>query len=162
MKKYFKHIIILILLALCLFLVWNLNQSKDNDNNGQEKFLCSIKIECSDVLTDIESLKEEKRSLIPEDGIIYESTEVEFSDGETVFDVLKRELKDEGIPFEYSNTPPYNTAYIEGINNIYVLDCGERSGWLYSVNEEEPMVACSDYVLKNSDKITFTYKIQTY
>jgi len=162
MKKYFKYIIILILLVLCSLLVWNFYQKKNDNIEDQEKLLCGIKIECADILTDINSLKEEKRSLIPEDGIIYESAEVEFTDDETVFDVLKKVLKDENIPFEYSNTPPYNTAYIEGINNIYVLDCGERSGWLYSVNDEEPMVACSDYVLKNGDKITFSYRIKTY
>jgi len=162
MKKYFKYIIILILLVLCSLLVWNFYQKKNDNTKDYENLLCGIKIECADILTDINSLKEEKRSLIPDDGIIYESAEVEFSDGETVFDVLKKVLKDEKIPFEYSNTPPYNTAYIEGINNIYVLDCGERSGWLYSVNDEEPMVACSDYVLKNGDKITFSYKIKTY
>ncbi len=162
MKKYFKYIITVVLLVLCSLLVWNLYQKKNDNNEGREKLLCSIKIECTDILTDINLLKEEKRSLIPQDGVIYESAEVEFVEGETVFDVLKKVLKDKNIPFEYSNTPPYNTAYIEGINNIYVLDCGERSGWLYSVNNEEPMVACSDYVLENGDKITFTYKIKTY
>lgn len=31
-------------------------------------------------------------------------------------------------------TPAYNSAYIEGIGNLYEFDCGNLSGWMYSVN----------------------------
>lgn len=34
----------------------------------------------------------------------------------------------------------YNSAYIEGINNLYEFDCGELSGWMYKVNGLVPQL----------------------
>lgn len=28
----------------------------------------------------------------------------------------------------------YNSAYVQGINNLYEKDCGQWSGWMYEVN----------------------------
>ena len=55
------------------------------------------------------------------------------------------------------NTPVYNSAYIEGISNLYEFDCGERSGWMYKVNGWFPNYGCSRYELKNGDKIEWVY-----
>lgn len=54
-------------------------------------------------------------------------------------------------------TPVFNSAYIEGIANIYELDCGELSGWMYSVNGSFPNYGCSKYTLTNNDKIEWVY-----
>ena len=59
-------------------------------------------------------------------------------------------------------TAVYNSAYIEGIGNLYEFDCGERSGWKYSVNGEVPRVGCSGVKVKPSDKIVFFYKVIGY
>lgn len=159
MKKYLKYIIIA-LVVICLgVLLWNNTETK---NESENEMLCTITVECSDILNDINSLKEEKHLLVPKNGIIYTSSDVVFTDGETAFDVLKKKLKDENIPLDFSITPAYNSAYIKGINNIYEQDCGERSGWTYLVNGESPSVASSDYKLKDGDEITFTYKIKAY
>lgn len=128
----------------------------------EQKTLCALTVDCSDILNDIETLAEEKRSLITENGIIFSLGNIEFKEGESAFDVLKRELRKAGIPMEFSLTPVYNSAYIEGINNIYEFDCGERSGWKYSVNGTYPPVSCSDYKLNDGDKIRFVYKINAY
>ena len=37
----------------------------------------------------------------------------------------------------------YNSAHIEGINNLYEFDCGELSGWMYKVNGWFPNYGCS-------------------
>ena len=75
-----------------------------------------------------ENLTEGKESLVPEDGVIYSEREVTFYEGESVFDVLQREMKNNRIHLESSFTPKYNSAYIEGINNLYEFDCGRWSG----------------------------------
>ncbi len=124
--------------------------------------ICSLTVDLSDVLKNLECLDESKRKLITEDGIIFSMENIEFTEGESVFDILKRELKKSGIPVEFSLTPVYNSVYIEGINNIYEFDCGERSGWKYSVNGTFPPVSCSDYKLNNGDKIKFVYKVKGY
>ena len=38
---------------------------------------------------------------------------------ESVFNVLQREMRKAGIHMEFEDTPMYNSAYIEGINNLY-------------------------------------------
>ena len=38
-----------------------------------------------------------------------------------MFNVLQREMRKAGIHMEFEDTPMYNSAYIEGINNLYEL-----------------------------------------
>jgi len=113
---------------------------------------CTLSVECNTIYDNISDFPEEKLSLLPSDGIILSASEIEFKEGESVFDVLKRELTERKIHFEFS-TAAYNSAYIEGINNIYEFDCGELSGWIYSVNGVFPQYSCSDYKLKNNDVV---------
>jgi len=98
-----------------------------------------------------------KAEVIPENGVIYETREVEFYEGESVFDVLLREVKKEKIHMEFSMTPIYNSNYIEGINNLYEFDGGELSGWMYKVNGWYPNYGCSRYQLKDGDVIEWVY-----
>ncbi len=118
--------------------------------------LCTISVDCKNIYENITDFPEEKRSLLPLDGYILPPIQIEFNEGESVFDVLKRELMKRKIHFEFS-TAAYNSAYIEGINNIYEFDCGELSGWIYSVNGIIPQYSCSEYKLKNQDVVKFTY-----
>ena len=58
---------------------------------------------------------------------------------------------------EFENTPIYNSAYIEGIGNLYEFDCGELSGWMYQVNGWFPNYGCSRYQLKEGDQVQWVY-----
>jgi hypothetical protein len=82
---------------------------------------------------------------------------VVFYEGESAFNLLQREMKRAKIHMEFMNTPIYNSAYIEAINNLYEFDAGELSGWLYSVNDWYPNYGCSRYQLKDGDKIVWNY-----
>ncbi len=94
---------------------------------------------------------------MPEDGWILQPVTVTFYEGESVFNVLQRTCKQNGIHMEFTNTPIYNSAYIEGINNLYEFDCGELSGWMYKVNEWFPNYGCSRYQLSDGDVICWVY-----
>ncbi len=118
---------------------------------------CSISISCSSILTHMDWLAEEKKGLVPADGVILSSTTVSFQEGENVFDVLQRVCKQKGIHMEFADTPMYNSAYIEGIANLYEFDCGELSGWMYSVNGWFPNYGCSRYALEDGDVIRWVY-----
>lgn len=118
---------------------------------------CSLSIRCDDVLSNMEKLNKEKMSLIPSDGVIYENKNAVFYEGETVFNVLVRELKKNKIHYEFTHTPIYNSNYINGIGNLYEFDCGELSGWLYKVNGAMPSYGSSQYKLKDKDVIEFIY-----
>ena len=98
-----------------------------------------------------------KDGYVPSNGVILSTSTVSFSDGETVFDVLKRACGDAGIQLEYSWTPMYNSYYVEGINNLYEFDCGGQSGWVYKVNGWFPNYGCSSYTLSDGDAIVWCY-----
>lgn len=118
---------------------------------------CSLYIECGTILNNMDKFDDSKLAALPEDGVVLERVTVGFSEGETVYDVLVRELKSRKIHMESSYTPIYDSAYIEGINNLYEFDCGELSGWTYCVNGVFPNYGCSSYVLKDGDEIEWHY-----
>ena len=124
-----------------------------------DELYCYLTVECGEILNNLNLLAEEKHVILPADGIIYPETKVLFNEGESVFHVLRREMKKAGIHFEFTMTPLFNSAYIEGINNLYEFDCGEQSGWLYSVNGKFPNYGSSSYMVKKGDKIRWQYTV---
>lgn len=127
---------------------------KDNPALYQK---CTISIACNTILNNMSMLDKSKKSIVPADGWILKTVTVEFTTGETVFEVLDRVTKKYGIQLEYSYTPMYGSYYIEGIYNLYEFDCGNLSGWMYSVNGSFPNFGCSKYVLKDGDVIEWVY-----
>lgn len=119
--------------------------------------ICTISIECSTVFNNLNALEKGKEEILPADGVIFAAASVEFSEGESVFDLLKRICRDNKIHMESSWTPMYNSAYIEGINNLYEFDCGSGSGWMYRVNGVYPNYGCSRYTLKRGDVVEWRY-----
>lgn len=118
---------------------------------------CSFSISCATVLDNMDILDKSKKEIIPDDGWILKPVTVTFNEGESVFDVLKQVCKENRIQLEFSMTPIYNSAYIEGINNLYEFDCGSLSGWMYEVNDWFPNYGCSRYEVKNGDVIEWQY-----
>lgn len=121
------------------------------------EFTCTLSVRCDTILKNMEKLDKEKAELVPTDGVIYAEKEVIFYEGESVFNLLLREMKQNKIHMEFVNTPIYNSAYIEGIANLYEFDCGELSGWMYKVNDWFPNYGCSRYQLKEGDKVEWVY-----
>ena len=129
----------------------------ENATVTDQEFHCTLSISCATILDNMDKCDKNKRELVPEDGWILPPTEVTFFEGESVFQVLKRTCKQKGIHMEFENTPIYNSAYIEGINNLYEFDVGELSGWMYSVNGWYPNYGCSRYALKDGDVVEWRY-----
>ena len=125
--------------------------------NGDGSFTVTLSVRCDTILNNMRSLDPEKVELVPEDGIIFPETTVTVHEGESVFNVLLREMKRAKIHMEFVNVPIYNSAYIEGIHNLYEFDCGELSGWMYSVNGWFPNYGCSRYQLQPGDVIEWQY-----
>ena len=132
-------------------------KTEDTAQKTESKKTCTISIDCKTILDNLDNLRSSKTDYVPADGwILYKST-VEFDDGDTVFDILKRVTKAAGIQMESKWTPMYNSYYIEGINQLYEFDCGDQSGWMYSVNGWYPNYGCSSYEVKDGDKIEWRY-----
>ena len=118
---------------------------------------CTFSISCATILDNWDKCDDSKKPLVPADGVILPSTTVTFSEGESVFDVLQRVCRDNKIHMESVWTPMYNSAYVEGIHNLYEFDVGSLSGWMYSVNGWFPNYGCSRYALQNGDVVKWVY-----
>lgn len=138
---------------------YRINAISDNAliTQGEEDNLCTITIVCDTILDNLDNLDEEKLPYVPKDAVILPETQVSFSEGDTVFEVLQKVCTAADLQIEYSWTPMYNSYYIEGINHLYEFDCGPESGWMYKVNEWFPNYGCSAYTLKNGEKIVWCY-----
>lgn len=118
----------------------------------------SLEIRCDELAEDTSRLKNKQLlEYVPEDGCILKEQAVEARSGETVFDVLDRVCRENGIQIEYSYTPGYDSYYVEGINYLYEFDAGKLSGWSYTVDGGSPQVGCSQYELKGNEKICWDY-----
>lgn len=124
---------------------------------GNQAYTCTLSISCATILDNLELCDPDKVELVPGDGWILEPTTVTFYEGESVFNVLMRTCKQQKIHMEYEDTPIYNSAYIEGIHNLYEFDAGELSGWMYKVNGWFPNYGCSRYQLQDGDAICWLY-----
>ena len=118
---------------------------------------CSLFITCSDILKNKDQFSAEQLSVVPKDGLIYQASGITFKDGDTVYDLLIREMKAKNINVDHATSPLYGATYINGIDNIYEKKYGSSSGWLYAVNGKQPPVGCSSYKLKSGDKIQWIY-----
>ena len=118
---------------------------------------CSLTVRCDVLLDHLSELPEGKAVLVPEDGLLLFVEEASFTEGESAFDVLKRELQSRRMHLEFSESPIYDSVYIEGICNLYEYDCGELSGWIYRVNGETLGYSCSKYLLLDGDMVEFLY-----
>lgn len=125
--------------------------------DADKVYTCYFSIECSTILNNLSMLNPAKLEFLPTDGVILAEIEVSFYAGESVFDVLQRVCRENNIHMESSWAPMYNTAYVEGIANLYEFDCGDLSGWMYRVNGWYPNYGCSQYLLAQGDVVEWRY-----
>lgn len=133
------------------------SSSSQNTQPEEQATTCSISIVCSTVLDHLDWLTPGKEDILPAGGVMLAATQVEPQEGETVFSLLQRVTRENGIPMEANFTPGTGSAYVEGIGNLYEFDCGQRSGWLYFVNGISPGYSCSEYTLKPGDRVEWIY-----
>ena len=116
---------------------------------------CTLSITCGTALAS-DALSDAIRAVLPADGQILYIT-AELQDGDTVWSVLQRACRERGVALEANWTPAYNTAYVQGIGHLYEFDCGQGSGWIFSVNGTVPGVGCSSYTVQPGDVIRWMY-----
>ena len=134
---------------------------------------CTVTIDCREVLEHPDKLKTpEKIAFVPKNGYIVKDVKVEFKEGESVFDVLRkvcqtqtctdncRFCQAEGIQMESTYTPQFDNYYVEGIHQLYEKDCGGTSGWTYWVNGVFPNYGSSSYIVKPGDRIVWVYSLE--
>lgn len=102
-------------------------------------------------------LKDAVEAVIPSDGIILPETEVKLKNGDTVLSLLLRVCKEEKIHTSYQGETSIGTAYVDGIGNLFEKDCGKKSGWMYTVDGDLPMLGVDEFDLKGGENIVFMY-----
>lgn len=136
------------------------SKPQNQETDRSKSFYCTFSVECSSVFNNLSQLDKSKLEILPTDGVMLKKQSVTVYDGESVYDVLKRVCRENGIHLEASFTPVYNTAYVEGIGNLYEFDCGPLSGWTYLVNGQSPNCGCSQITLSEGDKVEWRYSCE--
>ena len=122
-----------------------------------EQYFCTIEIRC-DAVVDTSKLENQAAApYVPKNGVVLEASEIEFTPGESVFDILLRAAKERNIHMEFRDDNLYSGKYIEGINYLYEMDGGPLSGWMYKVNGKFPNYGCAAYKVKDGDIIVWMY-----
>lgn len=122
------------------------------------KQVCYIAIDCKTVAAKEEYLEKFDERVLPRDGVVLARTAVDFSEGETVYDVLQRIAKARGIVVSKSGKGSW--VYIRGIGGLMEFSCGNSSGWVYQVNGVTPGFSCGAYKLQANDEISFRYTVE--
>lgn len=95
---------------------------------------------------------------LPEDGWISQEASYPISEGETVLTLLRRICREQNLQIEIDGTSDA-LAYIRGIENLYELEYGTLSGWVYRVNGESPSVGCGQFSLSDGDVVEWIYSL---
>ena len=136
---------VLLLLCLCLAAC---GSQKVEQMDSQKK--ATLSITCQEAMQS-EQLPDEMKEVLPKDGIIFSRQEVFVTEGETVLDVLQRELQEKRIALDISD------GYVKGIGSLYEGACGTTSGWLFRVNGEVPSLGAGQCVVQEGDQIEWLY-----
>jgi len=126
---------------------------------GDGSFTVTLSVRAHTILYNMHLLHKDKHELVPDGGWIFPPTEVTVYEGESVFNVLQREMRRHGIHMVARWTPIFNSAYVEAINNLYEFDVGPLSGWMYSVNGWFPNFGASRYLLSPGDVVEWVYTV---
>ena len=118
---------------------------------------CTIDITCHHLVEQGDKLDGNVKKYVPKNGVILSTVEVTVPQGATVYDVLNQVCRSKDIKVDAEYTKIYETYYIKGIANLYEMQAGDMSGWMYTVNQVTPNVGCSSYTLKDGDVIHWIY-----
>lgn len=116
---------------------------------------CTVTVECKSILDHMDELKEGHEEFVPSDGYIIKNYTYKAKAGYTAYDALKSACNNNDIKLTAQKTS-YG-VYISGINNLDEFDCGNQSGWMYSVNGIMPNTTCGNVTIDDGDSIVFTY-----
>lgn len=94
-------------------------------------------------------------SHIPADGIILPESRFSIAAGDTVYTILTEAARQYRFPVESSGSGAM--VYISGIRYLSEFDFGDLSGWIYTVNGEQPSCGAGAYSLKDGDVVVWQY-----
>ena len=128
----------------------NAAQSSSNNTSKEEKTL-----EKPDIKETVAFSITGDISVVPDDGVILPVADVEVSSGDTVYSVLERVCKENGISLDAGEYD--DVLFINGINGIANFDNGPMSGWVFKVNGTVPDAYAENYQIQPGDIVEWHY-----
>lgn len=116
---------------------------------------CTVTVECKKILSNMDNLKAGHEDFVPQSGVFFSNCSVRVKNGSSAYDAVKLACSNNGISVNATNSS-YG-IYIAGFNNIDEKDCGNQSGWTYTVNGKYISKSCGKYIVSNGDSIVFSY-----
>jgi len=158
-KKSPKNFLLVALCALMLILfifTTSFSSTADYYKTAPEKKAATGKVTLSILCDKVPEL--ESSDYLPRDGVILPATVFDIAEGDTVYTVLTDAARAHEIHLESSG--PDGMIYMRGIDNLYELQYGDLSGWIYFVNGTSPSLSCDQYTLQNGDTILWRYSCE--
>jgi len=135
-----------------------ISQTQEQNTGKEPQVLkCTFSINCITVFDNLGKIDAAILETLPNDGWIYPAKEVEFAEGESVFDILLRVTREGKIHMESNSNPALKSKYVEGIHNLYEFDAGELSGWTYKINGKGMAYGSSSSYPEDGDIIEWVY-----
>ena len=128
----------------------NAAQSYSNNTSKEEKTL-----EKPDIKETVAFSITGDISVVPDDGVILPVADVEVSSGDTVYSVLERVCKENGISLDAGEYD--DVLFINGNNGIANFDNGPMSGWVFKVNGIVPDAYAENYRVQPGDIVEWHY-----
>lgn len=94
---------------------------------------------------------------LPENGMLLETTQWEFTGSATVWDAFQAVCAAHGI--DYKATSSWSGQYIREISGLRELACGSTSGWVYYLNGGFSSLGVSSQPLQDGDTVQFAYTV---
>lgn len=160
LNLFFPITIIIIFLVVFVWLFAFFGQGDNVYVTLSDYFYVSLKVSVAPLLNNMQALDEAQHTLVPYNGILFPKTYVRAIEGDSVFDILLREMTAANIHLAFRNMPFYNSAYINGIGNIFEFDAGPLSGWMYTVNNYFPGIGVSQKIVSPSYDILLIYSLE--
>lgn len=133
------------------------SRHSDEEKSDDKAEYCMITIQCREILSHRDRLKEGYEDYVPDSGYIVKNYSVKYENGDTVFTVLQRTCRENSIKMGAKSTA--FGMYVYSINYLPEKACGGTSGWTYYVDGNFPNVSVDNYPLHGGEAIEFRYVV---
>lgn len=157
MKK--RILVALSALSLCVGLTACSSTTPKKEVVKENTNYVEVSISAEPVLKHKKDLKENKKDIVPEDGMLLKSVKVTLEKDDNAFTVLQRAAKENNIALDFdpAEKSAYNTVYVKGIAQLYGGDCGKMSGWMFNVDGKYGDKGADQTTVKKGEKIQWIF-----
>lgn len=138
-------LVVVIIAALCVEII---------SNRNKEQVSFTIEVRCDAVVANPESMiNQDNLANIPADGTCIAQMKCSGNGGTTALEAVEVACRIKGIALDASS------GFVSSLGYLANGDCGDWSGWMFSVNDEFLPVGADEYKVQDGDHITWAYSV---